>query len=136
MDKIVYKGVQFIKPDYDERDINRGKTLRAIKMGIIKRKPCEICGDLIFESDAHHEKYADYLNVRWLCKPHHKTIHQIFKKINGIEKEIEYHKKELREEDDNIYIESIIWHIKYAKKRLKEYSKKYGVIEQIKIEML
>ncbi len=45
MEKIIYEGFEFIQPDYDNRQINRIKTAKAILNGILIKKPCMICGD-------------------------------------------------------------------------------------------
>lgn len=50
MEQIIYRGIIFTNPDYDERNLNRAKTAKCIKKGILKREPCEICHDLIFEA--------------------------------------------------------------------------------------
>lgn len=46
---------------------------RAIKKGILIRKPCEVCG--FAKADAHHDDYNKPLNVRWLCRKHHIKHH-------------------------------------------------------------
>lgn len=51
-----------------------GRLDRAIKKGVIQRKPCEVCGDP--NSDGHHEDYSQPLKVRWLCRSHHAKLHQ------------------------------------------------------------
>ena len=56
----------------------QGKTCRivrdAIKRGILKRKPCCICG---YDKKvlAHHETYDRPLMVFWLCRKCHWAIH-------------------------------------------------------------
>lgn len=47
----------------------------AKKRGKIIPKPCEICGALKVE--AHHEDYSKPLEVRWLCRKHHKEADKI-----------------------------------------------------------
>jgi len=47
----------------------------AVQLGVLKRKPCEVCGKL--EVHAHHHAGYDrenQLNVRWLCPEHHKAL--------------------------------------------------------------
>ena len=39
----------------------------------IKRKPCEVCGNL--RVHAHHDDYYKPLEVRWLCVKHHNELH-------------------------------------------------------------
>lgn len=47
----------------------RNKTYSAIKRGLLKREPCEICGDTKVE--AHHTDYSKPFDVKWLCRKHH-----------------------------------------------------------------
>lgn len=51
----------------------RIKTWYLIKKGIIKRLPCEICGNK--KSQAHHDDYDNPLSVKWLCLKHHIELH-------------------------------------------------------------
>lgn len=46
---------------------------RAVQKGVIKKKPCEMCGSIM--SVAHHDDYARPLDVMWLCQVHHKSRH-------------------------------------------------------------
>lgn len=45
----------------------------AVARGEILRLPCEECGDK--KTDAHHDDYSKPLDVRWLCRLHHKRQH-------------------------------------------------------------
>ena len=49
----------------------------AIAKGELIRGACEACGSRKYV-EAHHDDYADPLNVRWLCKSHHKQHHLKF----------------------------------------------------------
>ena len=40
------------------------------RMGVLVPKPCEVCGDEKVEK--HHDDYSKPLQVRWLCKQHHR----------------------------------------------------------------
>lgn len=42
----------------------------AVKRGIIKRKPCEVCGKKE-KIHGHHNDYSKPLEVNWLCAEHH-----------------------------------------------------------------
>jgi hypothetical protein len=37
------------------------------------RQPCEVCGSLTTE--AHHDDYSKPLDIRWLCRIHHREHH-------------------------------------------------------------
>lgn len=45
----------------------------AIKAGKLVRQPCEECG--AEKAEAHHDDYAKPLEVRWLCRSHHRQWH-------------------------------------------------------------
>ena len=46
----------------------------ATQQGVISRQPCEVCG--ITEGvEAHHDDYSKPLEVRWLCRSHHRRLH-------------------------------------------------------------
>jgi len=45
----------------------------ALRQGKLIRQPCEICGAI--KVDAHHDDYSRPLNVRWLCRSHHRLHH-------------------------------------------------------------
>ncbi len=47
----------------------------AIFRGNLKPRPCEVCG-ATRDIDAHHDDYSKPLDVRWLCRAHHKQHHE------------------------------------------------------------
>jgi hypothetical protein len=47
----------------------------AVARGKVKRQPCEQCGNP--KSDAHHPDYTKPLDVMWLCRKHHMTLHRL-----------------------------------------------------------
>ena len=55
---------------------------KAIKRGVLKPQPCEICGEAPFFQDgrrgvqAHHDDYNRPMDVRWLCQRHHHEWHK------------------------------------------------------------
>lgn len=51
----------------------RRETRKAIRKGILKRLPCEVCG--VEKVVAHHEDYDKPLKVNWLCLKHHVELH-------------------------------------------------------------
>jgi hypothetical protein len=46
---------------------------RAILKGLMKRKPCVICGNV--KSEGHHQDYDKPYDVVWLCPEHHRRLH-------------------------------------------------------------
>ena len=106
MESITYRDIVFYQPDYDDVRNNRARTNRAVLCGRLKHQPCEICGHEI--SVAHHEKYSDFLNVRWLCHSDHKIVHALLKKVDHIRALIKYYKSELEKHPDYDFYESYI----------------------------
>lgn len=52
------------------KDKARQQFTVAKRKGVVKKKPCEVCGDT--NSEAHHPDYSKPLEVVWLCRPHHR----------------------------------------------------------------
>jgi ribosomal protein S27AE len=63
-------------PEHKARAIVRQRTNKAIKEGGLVRQPCEVCG--AERVDAHHDDYARPLDIRWLCRSHHRQHHKKF----------------------------------------------------------
>jgi hypothetical protein len=49
----------------------------ALRRGLVVKKPCENCGSE--QSEAHHDDYDRPMDVRWLCRAHHKEEHRRIK---------------------------------------------------------
>ncbi len=47
---------------------------KRVARGKLKRGPCEVCGKAL--TDAHHDDYSKPADVRWLCRKHHKQLHE------------------------------------------------------------
>jgi hypothetical protein len=45
-----------------------------LKRGIIQKSPCEVCRDP--NSHMHHADYRKPAEVRWLCRTHHRELHE------------------------------------------------------------
>jgi len=45
----------------------------ALRAGKIKRQPCEVCGG---KAEGHHTDYSKPLDVKWLCRTHHRAAHR------------------------------------------------------------
>lgn len=48
----------------------------ALLRGGLIRQACEVCG--VKNAHAHHDDYARPLDVRWLCRGHHRSHHNKF----------------------------------------------------------
>lgn len=61
---------------HPEKIIAQNRLNHAVRKGIVKRAPCEVCGTTD-RVHAHHRSYApeDWFNVRWLCFVCHKLEH-------------------------------------------------------------
>ncbi len=59
---------------YRQKMVARNQAIRAINDGTLVRQPCEVCGAK--KVDAHHEDYDKSLDVRWLCRVHHRLHHE------------------------------------------------------------
>ena len=61
---------------HPEKIMAQNRLNYAVKMGRIKRLPCEICGTTK-KVHAHHVSYEpkDWYNVRWLCFVCHEIEH-------------------------------------------------------------
>ena len=72
------KAAQEISNRWRNEDARRYKchtaVAKAIRNGIIERKPCCFCGEE--KSMAHHESYNNPLDVIWYCQPHLKERHK------------------------------------------------------------
>jgi hypothetical protein len=55
------------------RSAARRKTRTALESGVLVRLSCEVCGNSA--TDAHHEDYSRPLDVKWLCRRHHRERH-------------------------------------------------------------
>lgn len=49
----------------------------ALRRGLTDKEPCEVCG--ADEVDGHHDDYDRPMDVRWLCRRHHKREHRRLK---------------------------------------------------------
>ena len=45
----------------------------AMRVGMIKAHPCEVCG--AEKAEAHHPDYERPGLVQWLCRKHHQQLH-------------------------------------------------------------
>jgi hypothetical protein len=70
-----YERKRYQGPQGKARQAAKNAVKYAVRVGNLKRRPCEICGAR--KVHAHHESYAwaDRLKVRWLCEEHHNAIH-------------------------------------------------------------
>lgn len=73
-----YARIAEFYPYASKRHLNRLKRIAdgavrdAKRSGALIPRPCEVCGLRKSKSEAHHEDYAKPLEVRWLCRYHHR----------------------------------------------------------------
>lgn len=72
--EISIKSFHNYKEKHPERIIAHNEIRRVMKAGELVRGSCEVCGQS--NAEAHHDDYSQPLEVRWLCKTHHKIIHR------------------------------------------------------------
>lgn len=63
---------------YPEKYQARQEVLKALRKGLLIKKPCEKCG--AEKVEAHHDDYKKPLSVRWLCRDHHDELHKKLRK--------------------------------------------------------
>ncbi len=63
---------QALNPDLSK--VAHKELSKAIKSGIIKKQPCEICSSTV-KTGGHHKDYSKPLEVNWLCPKHHGSLH-------------------------------------------------------------
>lgn len=65
---------RFNRKRYDSQPVKaRAFTFAAIRLGVLVRQPCEVCG--VNQVEAHHVDYSRPLEVQWLCAIHHRVKH-------------------------------------------------------------
>lgn len=57
----------------------RAMVRARVSRGTMDKLPCLFCGNP--DSEAHHHDYSKPLDVTWLCKEHHLTLHGAYKLI-------------------------------------------------------
>lgn len=67
------------KARYPLKDAARNKLNDAIKLGKLKRLPCEVCGNK--QTQGHHPDYSRPLSVQWLCTKHHRELHRKYQLV-------------------------------------------------------
>ena len=60
------------RKNFPEKHRARKMVGRAVKSGKLVRGLCEMCGHSTVE--AHHDDYSKPLDVRWLCRYHHRVV--------------------------------------------------------------
>lgn len=68
-----YSRKRWDSDDYRAKHYAQYKAWKAMRLGRMEKKPCEVCGSEITEK--HHPDYNKPLDVVWLCKKHHRRLH-------------------------------------------------------------
>jgi len=61
-------------PEERRRRKAREKANLYQRRGYLIPQPCEVCGSEL-NIEKHHRDYSKPLEVRWLCRLHHKELH-------------------------------------------------------------
>lgn len=61
---------------WPEKMAARRMVANAIRVGMMKRCPCSVCGQVEMVH-AHHDDYSKPLDVIWLCSTHHGERHRL-----------------------------------------------------------
>ena len=59
---------------FPEKATARTAVMVAKRQGILKKMPCQVCGNI--KTEAHHGDYKKPMDVTWLCKKHHLEHHK------------------------------------------------------------
>lgn len=68
-----------VESRYSDKRYARNAVAHALRVGLIARQPCFICGDP--NTHGHHASYDLPLTVTWLCPKHHKEAHRAVAEI-------------------------------------------------------
>ena len=63
---------------FKDKRAARSMLYHALKIGLLQRRPCSICGKL---AEAHHPDYSKPLFEFWLCSEHHKQLHKTLETV-------------------------------------------------------
>lgn len=55
----------------------------ALRVGVLVRQPCEVCGSKRRTAEAHHDDYSKPLDVKWLCRWHHRERDRALAEARG-----------------------------------------------------
>lgn len=73
-----------LKPEARLKANCRAYANTYIRRDVIKKQPCEICGEM---AQMHHEDYSKPLEIIWLCRKHHLELHKN-KLVNNSNQEV------------------------------------------------
>lgn len=77
----IQRRAKYIDPDFNEQKLKhrvRSLTRSYIKAGILIKEKCEICRTMK-NIEAHHDNYTKPMDIRWLCRKHHREHHRNLK---------------------------------------------------------
>ncbi len=73
--RLKYRLAALAEHNYVIRHRVRALTRSYIKSGRLTKLPCEIC-KVVENVEAHHDDYTKPLDIRWLCRKHHREHHK------------------------------------------------------------
>ena len=68
-----YKRKNKLRAQNSQKAKAAGALNYAVRVGKLTKQTCEECG--AEKAEAHHDDYAKPLEVRWLCRSHHRQWH-------------------------------------------------------------
>jgi hypothetical protein len=66
-------------PEFVRKQAAQHKVAYAVQKGDLAREPCLFCDDP--SVDAHHHDYDQPLAVTWLCRTHHRRVHESMERL-------------------------------------------------------
>jgi hypothetical protein len=72
--EVKYRCMQRYRKKYPEKYRAHYLTKNAIRDGRLIKQPCELC-ECEYDIEAHHYDYSKPLDVQWLCRACHLTVH-------------------------------------------------------------
>lgn len=77
----IWRNINYVAVSGETKQAVRSLTQKAIRDGLLKPQPCEVCGSTGRLPNgqrgiqAHHDDYSQPYHVRWLCQKHHREWH-------------------------------------------------------------
>lgn len=64
-----------LEKEREQKDQAHRIVANEVKQGRLIKQPCQVCGEKKVE--AHHDDYAQPINIVWVCKKHHVELDRL-----------------------------------------------------------